>query len=66
MDTKVALKLELEKQIKAKEINVINQKLNDLVVTVATDKFYQSDENLYSIHPRIYAKPTYQAREEEK
>jgi len=40
MDTKVALKLELEKQIKAKEINVINQKLNDLAVTVATDKFY--------------------------
>lgn len=47
-------------------MHVVNQKLDDLTRTAMTDQFYNSDENLVSIHPRIYAKPTCKIREEEK
>ena len=61
-DAKIALKLELEKQIKAKELNQINQKIVELTVAAETEQVFGKEENLYSIHPRIYAKPDVRAR----
>jgi len=43
----------------------VNEKINNLAVEKAVESAFARDENLYSIHPKIYAKPSYRIREEE-
>ncbi len=43
---------------------MVNQKIADLAVAATVETVFASDENIYSINPRIYAKPTYKVREE--